>query len=65
MKALLKALTGKSWTMNFNALAIALFVVDVLSGTNLIKENPDFAVVLTAVGNILLRFKTKKAVSDK
>jgi len=64
-KAIFNALKGRSATVNFNALGIALFALDVLSGTNLVQQNPDWAIVIGAIGNILLRFKTSSALGDK
>lgn len=65
LKTLKNALLGKSWTLNFNALAIVLFILDMLAGTDIVKNNPDYAMLLTAAVNILLRFKTKEPVSSK
>jgi hypothetical protein len=65
MNAIMNALKGRSWTMNFNALGIALFVLDVFMGTDLVKSNPDTAILLGAIGNILLRFKTNSSVGSK
>lgn len=65
IRSLINAITGKSMTLNFNALSIILLVLDVATGTDIVKNNPDVALMLTALGNILLRFKTNKPVSDK
>lgn len=65
MKRLLNALMGRSMTVNFNALGVFLFILDMLAGTDIIKNNPDVAMLVTAVGNILLRFKTNKDLADK
>lgn len=67
---MLKFLTGalKSNTVQFNGGVAFLWLLDVLSGTDFIKGNPDFASVLTgviALVNIILRFKTKKALKDR
>jgi hypothetical protein len=55
----------KSLTMGFNGLTIVLLILDVLGGTDIIKNNPDWAVLFTALSNILLRFKTNKGLADK
>jgi hypothetical protein len=65
LNAIKNALKGKSMTLNLNALAVVLFILDMVSGTDIIKNNPDYAVIVTAVMNILLRFKTKEPVSKK
>jgi hypothetical protein len=65
LKTIVNALKGKSMTLNFNVLALALVVLDVVSGLDIVKTNPDIAMLITAVGNILLRFKTKEKVADK
>lgn len=65
LKTIVNALKGKSMTLNFNALALLLVVLDVVSGLDIVKSNPDIAMLVTALGNILLRFKTKEKVSEK
>lgn len=65
IKSLINGLKGKSMTLNFNAMAIVVFILDMLAGTDIIKNNPDYAMMITALMNILLRFKTKAPVSEK
>ena len=65
MKALWNALRLRSSTLNFNALALILFALDVLSGTGYVQADPELAVLVPLIGNVLLRFKTNKAVGDK
>lgn len=62
-RKLARAFLGKSATVNFNALGIALFAIDVISGSDIITG--DTAVIIGAIGNILLRFKTNKPLEDK
>lgn len=62
---IVNAFKGKSATVNFNVLGVALLALDIFSGLDIIKNNPDYAVIFTAVGNILLRLKTNKPLEDK
>lgn len=64
MKTLLEHLKGalKSKTIWFNAL---LYAVDVFGQFDFVKNDPDFAILVVTVGNILLRFVTKTSLKDK
>jgi hypothetical protein len=58
----------KSNTIQFNGSVALLWFLDVLSQTNFIGNNPEYASLLTgivALVNILLRFKTKKPLAER
>lgn len=65
LKKIINAFKGKSATVNFNVLGVALLALDIFSGLDIIKSNPDYSMIFVAVGNILLRLKTNKPLEDK
>lgn len=67
MKNLLDSIRGSitSKTVWFNALVVAGFVIDILAKTEFVRSNADLVVILTALGNIILRYVTTKPLSEK
>ena len=62
---MLKYLKGaiKSKTFWFNVVTGVLFITDKMLGADMIP--PEVASTISAVGNVILRFVTNKALKDK
>ena len=62
MDKFINALKGKSKTINFNALVIALVGI---SGAFGYEVPTELVTAITTIGNMILRFVTTKALDEK